>query len=119
MKKSFLVLIISLASTSSIAAVNGSKFADYQQTIIADAVAAQCGIYADLDQRHHTEFVDHVDNGIDDIYMTTEFQASVRIDQNIFDNYLVKVNSVLAAGYDHPNKVWGLFSILNVTCHQN
>ena len=119
MKQIFLVLMMSIVSSLSLAAVNGSKFESYQKNIITDAVAAQCNIYVDLNQLSHTEFVDHVDNGIDDLYMTTEFQANVRVDQNYFDNYLVKINTVLAAGFDHENQVWGLFSVLNLTCHQN
>jgi hypothetical protein len=119
MKNAILFLIISMSTSYCFSAVNGSKFDVYQQNIITEAVAAQCGIYTDLNQVSHFEFEDHVDNGVVDRYMTTEFQAKVRVDQNFFDNYLIKINSVLTAGYDHENKVWGLFSILNLTCHQN
>ena len=54
MKQTLLVLVMSIVSSLSFASVNGSKFEAYQKAIIADAVAAQCNIYVDLNQLSHT-----------------------------------------------------------------
>ncbi len=117
--KIFFSLVLISISFSATAGVHGSKFEAYQQKMITEVVAQQCGISSDLVQLSHTEVIDQVDQGIRDVYMTTVFEAKVRVDQMIFDSYLVKVNSVLADGYDHSNQVWGLFAVQNVTCHQN
>ncbi len=118
MKAIFLLALI-VISFSATAEVRGSKFEAYQQNMITEVVAQQCGISSDLFQVSHTEVVDQIDNGISDVYMTTVFEAKVRTDQMIFDSYLVKVNSVLADAYDHSNQVWGIFTVQNVTCYQN
>ena len=117
--KAFFSLALVAISFSATAEVRGSSFEVYQQKMISEVVANQCGISSDLSQLSHAEVIDQVDQGIRDVYMTTVFEANVRVDQMIFDSYLVKVNSVLADGYDHSNQVWGLFTVQNVTCHQN
>lgn len=118
MKAFFSLLLVSMAFSAN-AEVYGSKFEAYQQNMIAEVVAQQCGIVSDLSQLSHSEVIDQVDQGVRDVYMTTVFEGKVRVDQMIFDSYLVKVNSVLADGYDHSNQVWGIFTIQNVACHQN
>lgn len=119
MKNLILAAFLSLTSTIAFSQVIGSKFEDYQQNLIAQAVADQCGIRSDLVQISHTEYAERVDNGVIDVYMTTEFQARLHVDQYAYDNYLVTINSVLASGYDHENQVSGLFSVLNLTCQPN
>lgn len=118
MKAFFSLLLVAISLTAT-AEVQGSKFEAYQQKMITEAVAQQCGISSDLFQLSHSEVVDQIDQGVRDIYMTTVFEAKVRLDQMIFDSYLVKVNSVLSDAYDHSNQVWGIFTVQNVTCHQN
>lgn len=117
--KAFLSLVLISISFSAAAEVRGSKFEAYQQEMITEVVAQQCGISSDLVQLSHSEVVDQVDQGVRDVYMTTVFEAKVRVDQMIIDSYLVKVNSVLSDAYDHSNHVWGMFTVQNVTCHQN
>ncbi len=118
MKAIFTLALISI-SISATAEVRGSKFEAYQQNLITEAVAQQCGISSDLVQLSHAEIIDQIDQGIRDVYMTTVFEAKVRVDQMLFDSYLVKVNSALTDAYDHTNQVWGIFAVQNVTCHQN
>ncbi len=118
MKALFTLALISMSITAS-AEVRGSKFEAYQQSIISEAVAKQCGISSDLVQLSHTEVIDQVDQGIRDVYMTTVFEAKVGVDQMYFDSYLVNVSSALVDAYDHSNQVWGIFAVEKVTCTQN
>lgn len=115
--KAIFSLVLVLMSFSAMAEIRGSNFEVYQQEMIAEAVAQQCGITSDLDQLSHSEVIDQIDQGVRDVYMTTVFEAKVPVDQWTFEYYVVKVNSVLSDAYDHVNQVWGIFTVQNVTCH--
>ena len=113
--KFVLSLIITLAAASFAQAQNSSLTSTHTQKI-EEAILNSCGYMRNLTQVSHSEEVVIVDQGVRDVYATTVFTGERRLDQNIFDAYAVTVESVLAAGYDHEEKTWGLFTVQSVSC---
>lgn len=117
MKKTLTVLL-SLFSFCASAAIEGSTFKEYQETILESAIYKNCGIQRGLKVLSQTQTVDQVDQGVQDVYYKTTLEGFLKIDQGIIDRYLIKTNSVLVDAYDHENKVWGLFIVESVECTQ-
>lgn len=115
MKKTLLILALTITNTS-FAAIDNSKYEDRHQTTIEEAISKNCGNFRDLVQLESTEEVIVVDQGIRDVKFKTVLSGLQRLDQNIFDRYTITVESNYADMYDHQSKEWGSYSVDSVFC---
>jgi hypothetical protein len=115
MKKILLVLSL-VISNISFAAIANSKYEARHQSLILEAIGTNCGNLRELNQIEATEDVVVVDQGIRDVKFTTVLTGLYKIDQNVFDQYKITVESNYADMYDHSAKDWGVFSVSSVNC---
>lgn len=112
-----LVLALSLAATNvSMAAISNSALEKRHLEVIEKAIEKNCGYFRDLTELQTTATVIHVDQGIQDVKFSSILTGLQRMDQNIFDSYIINVESEYSDTYDHASKDWGIYSISNVTC---
>ena len=88
---------------------------DVQKAVVNEAITQACGYMRNLTEVSTSVEVVKVDQ-FQDLYYTTVLTGERRLDQNLFDSYVVTVSSSLTAGYDHVNKTSGVFSVQNVNC---
>lgn len=115
MKKTILALTL-IFSQASFATVLGSSYEARHLKAIEEAITRNCGNFGELKQLRSFEEVINVDNGIRDIRFTTVLTGLKRMDQNIFDEYVIVVGSDYSDMYDHQSKDWGVYSVSDVTC---
>lgn len=115
--KNALIIVSLLISQTVFAQINNSQNNPRHQAAIVTAIENNCGYMRDLTQIAQTEEVIRVDNGITDRKYTTILSGFKRLDQYIFDEYEIVVNSDYADMYDHAAQDWGSYSVSSVTCN--
>lgn len=84
--------------------------------LIEQAIANKCGVMVDL-ELISTEIVeDHIDQGVVDLYFFTVFKGTQNIDQGLFDEYHIEVESERGDFYDHQAQAHGFYEIHDVSC---
>lgn len=117
--KSLLVMIATLiATTTAQAKIAASNLDERHQQVIEQAIEKNCFNFRHLEQASVTEEIIQVDQGIQDRKYTSQFKATVRLDQQIFDTYNVTIVSMYWDGYDHSTRNWGSYSVESVSCVQ-
>lgn len=116
--KKMITICSLLISQLSFAAIANSKLEVRHLELIETAIAENCGAFSSLEQISLKEKVIKVDQGIHDIKYTTVLTGLSRLDQNIFDRYVITVESDFADMYDHNTKNWGVYSVNSVSCVQ-
>lgn len=115
--KFLITLFVALMSAQVFASegIKNSSLTTNHQNKIEEAILKSCAnLYKySLTQLSYEVVYDRVDTGITDEYYTTTLEVSSRLDQ-ITDEYVITVQSVIADGYDHESKDWGLISVLSV-----
>lgn len=98
----------------------GSEMESEHQILIKEEIVKVCQVNPfSLVQVKSEESVVSVDQGIHDVYFTTQLEMKVKIDQGVFDTYKVLVKSARFDQYDHKNKRWGAYAIESIECSQD
>jgi len=109
------IAIFSLFAVSANAAIENSSLELRHQNLIEQAVTAKCGFNRGLVEVSTITTEIRVDQGIVDYKFDSVFEMTVRIDQGIFDTYVVRVLSSYYDHYDHNAKDWGVYEIDSVS----
>jgi hypothetical protein len=117
--KSVLLTIALLTSQVTFSSIKNSNNETRHQVLIEAAIQEKCGSFYDLTQDSQTETSIRIDNGIVDVKFTTVIYGKSRLDQNMFDEYKITVESEKFDMYDHSSANWGAYSISSVSCVQN
>lgn len=101
--------------SAALAKISNSTLSQQHQSLIESAVVKSCvNLYnyrlAQISNKVETV---NVDNGIVDEYFTTTLLLTTRLDQ-ITEETIVTVESVISDSYDHNTKDWGALSVLSV-----
>lgn len=105
------ILITNLAS----ATIEGSTYEERHQAAIEKSIYEKCGLTGQLLQVSSQQTEVRIDNGITDVTYTTAIIVRSRIDQNIFEDHNVIVQSLYSDAYDHDSKNWGAYSVESVS----
>lgn len=117
MKTILLTTIALLIGTAAQAQILNSEYDSRHQNMLEQASLKACGVYGGKLTQLSTSVVKHVvDQGIIDLYYTTELELTVKIDQGVYDTYQVTVKSLLASAYDHTAQDWGIYSVEAISC---
>jgi hypothetical protein len=117
MQKALIFFATVLITVTAQAKIFGSTLEDDHQALIEAGIAKSCRVNPFvLEQLDSIESVVRVDQGVEDVYFTTQLKMKERIDQGIFNNYSVTVKSILFDQYDHENKRWGAYVVDSVKC---
>lgn len=117
MKTILLTAIALLMTATAQAEIANSQYDARHQSLIEKASLKACNVNGGrLTQVSSTVVEDRVDQGIIDLYYTTELELTVRIDQGVYDTYKVNVQSLLASAYDHTAQDWGIYSVEAISC---
>lgn len=119
MKTILLTTIALLIGTAAQAEILNSQYDVRHQAMLEEAVAKACNSYNPARKliQVSSSVVEHkVDQGITDLYFTTELELTVKIDQGVYDVYTVKAQTLLASAYDHTAQDWGIYSVEGITC---
>lgn len=117
--KSLFVSFLLFASSLSFATEGPIRESDYEarhQKAIVQGVYELCGLYGVLIQKSSTVKKARIDQGIVDYYYSTKFELRVGIDQYLYDEYSVTVESAIYSAYDHKAKDWGQIEVLSANC---
>lgn len=101
------ILTTNLAS----ATIEGSTYEERHQAAIEKSIYEKCGLSGQLLQVASQQTEVRIDNGNTDINFTTAIIVRSRIDQNIFEDFNVIVQSLFSDAYDHESKNWGVYSV--------
>jgi hypothetical protein len=110
--RSFLILLSLFSSLSSFA--QPLELRHFK--MIEKAITSHCGVMFRLDLSNSESTILMNDNGNKVIGFLTKFDGVRRIDQGVFDNLDITVESTYADGYDHSAREWGLYSVDYVRC---
>ncbi len=119
MKTILLTTIALLIGTAAQAEIQNTQYDARHQAMLEKAVAKACNNYNDARKlvQISSSVVKHkVDQGITDLYFTTELELTIRIDQGVYDIYTVKAKTLLADAYDHTAQDWGIYSVESISC---
>lgn len=117
MKTILLTTIALLIGTAAQAQILNSDYDSRHQSMLEQASFNACRVNGGKLTQLSTSVVKHVvDQGIIDLYYTTELELTVKIDQGIYDTYQVTVKSLLASAYDHTAQDWGIYSVEAISC---
>lgn len=108
-----LTLVISLSAQAEILS---SAYEINHVDAIEAKITEECGFFRDLKVVSSSEEVIVVDQGIRDVKYTTVLNGLKRMDQNIFDEYQIVVESEYTDMYDHVNQNWGAYFVNSVKC---
>jgi len=114
--KNLVFALTLISSNLTFASIANSSLEKKHQDVIEKAIEKNCGFFRDLTEVRSEATVIRVDQGIIDVKYSTVFTGLQRMDQNIFDTYIITVESDYADTYDHASKDWGIYSASNVTC---
>lgn len=115
MKKLFMIIAL-IASQSSFAAIIDSQLDARHAAVVETAITESCGYFRDLTLLQVESEAIRVDNGITDYNYNLVLSGLRRIDQNIFDKYIVTVESSYADMYDHGSRNWGVYTAKVLKC---
>ena len=118
MKKTFLLITSLLLTSTSFAAgtIANSKLEDRHQTLIANAIYTGCGAVGSIKELATQINEKKIDQGQIDLEFISSFELSSKVDQMVFDKYLVEVQSVKSSNYDHVNQTSGTYLVTSVKC---
>ncbi len=116
MKKLILLALSFIYSVSFANEIVGSNFEARHQKAIIEAIEKQCASGDEYIEISSTQKRISVDQGITDIYFTTEILKKYYIENRKVEETKVKVDSMLSDSYDHLDSTWGSYLILNITC---
>ncbi|MDZ4660146.1 MAG: hypothetical protein SGJ18_00870 [Pseudomonadota bacterium] len=117
MKSALITLTGFFLSTIAHAEISNSNYASRHQALIEKAVFDSCAVgLGRMTQLSSVETERNVDQGVIDLYFTTELELTVKVDQGVFDTYSVKIQSARFSAYDHEAKDWGIYAIESVAC---
>jgi hypothetical protein len=114
--KKMLVAFSVIFSQVSFASIADSKYEARHLNLIETSIIKNCGNFKNLTQVDSKEKIIKVDQGIRDVEFKTTFTGLQRMDQNIFDEYEIVVESDYADMYDHNSQDWGVYSVTSVSC---
>lgn len=114
--KKMLVALSVVFSQVSFASIADSKYEARHLNIIETSIVKNCGNFKNLTQVDSKEKVIVIDQGIRDVQFTTTLTGLKRVDQTIFDEYEIVVESEYADMYDHNSQNWGAYNVTSVTC---
>lgn len=112
MKNFVLILSLSLLSLTARAQIANNNLEARHQELIKNAAIEQCGLtrgYVEIVKS--TETAIKVDQGVTDYTYETVVAVNQRVDQLIYDTYLVTISSSYYDSYDHDSKNWGVYKI--------
>lgn len=114
MKKIFFIMTI-LSQIASAHILN-SQLENRHQEVIKSAVLNNCQLnISSFSELKTIATPIKVDQGILDYAYKTELELKVKIDQMVFDYYLVTVESYYTSGYNHEKNEWGIYEVLGVS----
>ena len=117
MKKVFSFICGVMLMANANASILGSELEHDHQLLIQEGIEKSCQVKPfSLEQISSQETIVRIDQGIRDVYFTTQLEMKVKIDQGVFDTFKVVVKSALFDHYDHANKRWGAYAIESVEC---
>lgn len=112
-----LVLALSVIMSLSLSAnVQHSELETRHANLMEKALDNACGSFRNLEVVSVEVEEIRVDQGITDKKFTTILTGEQRMDQNIFDQYIIQIESSYSDSYDHENKDWGAYSVESVKC---
>lgn len=115
MKKMLLIFSI-VFSQVSLASISNSNYEARHLKILEASIYKNCGHFIKLTQIDSTQKVIRIDQGIRDVQFKTILTGIQRLDQGIFDEYEIVVESQFADLYDHASLNWGAYIVTSVTC---
>jgi hypothetical protein len=115
MKKMLLTFSI-VFSQVSFASIADSKYEARHLNLIETSIVKNCGNFKNLTQVDSNEKVIIIDQGIRDVQFKTKLTGLQRMDQNIFDEYEIVVESEYGDMYDHNSQNWGVYNVTSVSC---
>lgn len=115
MKMSLIALSL-LFAQASLAEIKDSQYEVRHQNLLETEILKNCGQMRDLNQISSIQQVIQIDNGIQDIKFKTVLSGLLRLDQNIFDKYIITVHSEYSDMYDHSSGEWGVYSLNDISC---
>ncbi len=115
--KTILLTFALLISTSAHAVIANSQYDSRHQTMLEQASLKACGVEGGKLVQVSSSVVKHVvDQGIIDLYYTTELELTVKAEVNVYRFYQVSVKSLFASAYDHTAQDWGIYSVESIIC---
>lgn len=115
MKKVCLLLGL-IASQASFAALNDSIYTTTHDKKIEEAIFLSCGKLNDLTVISTSKTEIRVDQGILDFDYKTVLTGTLRVDQGLYDSYIINVDSSYSDSYDHATSEWGSYFVNAVDC---
>ncbi len=111
-----IILLLTLAAAQICQAeITNASYDRAHTSIIAEAIKQKCNVDGAMRITASTEQSVSVDNGITDIYYTTEVQIQEKMDQ-FSSATMASVKSMKSDMYDHSTKNWGAYSVISVEC---
>lgn len=111
-----LIFLVSFYALTVSANIQHNELEQRHATLIKTSLDEACGLFRNLEIVSVSVKDIHVDQGITDKNFTTILTGEQKMDQNIFDTYIIEVQSSYSDMYDHSNKDWGVFSVESVKC---
>ena len=111
-----LAVLFVLLTQQAFAWIPNSKLEPRHQTVIAQAIINKCFHFSEIEERSSRSEMIQIDQGIRDYSFISEYQVRVWVDQGLFDDYRVIVQSYYADHYDHQAQNWGHYSVESVKC---
>jgi hypothetical protein len=93
-----------------------SHYDERHQALLESAILESCGVSGQITQKSSDETSEVVDNGQRDIYYTTKFELTVRVDQNLYDTYYITAKSAKYDYFDHESGEMGKYVIESILC---
>lgn len=114
--KSLLFAAAMVVSSVCMAEIKNSDYHPRHQKLIEEAIYKECGLSGTVIQVSSEELRAEVDQGIEDVYYTTELKIKVGVDQYLYDEYSAVVKSEYGDFYDHDAADWGFYRVNEVSC---
>lgn len=114
--KKMLVAFSVVFSQVSFASITDSNYEARHLNIIETSIVKNCGNFKSLTQVDSKEKVIVIDQGIRDVQYKTTLIGLKKVDQTIFDEYEIVVESDYADMYDHSSQNWGAYGVTSVSC---
>ena len=109
----FLASIITLSVS---AKIQHAELETRHADLVEKSLTKACGNFRNLEVLSVETEIIRVDQGITDRNYKITLTGEQRMDQNIFDTYVISVESSYYDMYDHENKDWGAYSVKSVKC---
>lgn len=111
------LLTVALILMSQLAFANQTQSLEQRHVeLITRSVVDSCGKFRNLKIASISKNKVKIDQGIVDYEYLVMLTGEQRMDQNIFDKYVITVESYYYDGYDHATKELGSYSIKDIKC---